>query len=185
MLKLTIDSLPRIFERNQLNEVTKIATFIENKLEQIQDLKSQVQEVTFEDEKEVQEISKWGRQLEDKLEEFLQDRKELEAAIGKLRTAEKEKSKTEETELQKIKLRKSIQEELKIEKARVKMRVDLERKTREERKDAQLEVKVKLPKLKITTFKGNHLVWTPFWSQFETEIDRSLLSLAEKFSYLK
>ena len=68
MLKLTIDDLPRIFERNQLKEVTKIATFIENKLEKIQDLKCQVQEAMFEDEKEVEEISKWGRQ-EDRLED--------------------------------------------------------------------------------------------------------------------
>ena len=58
MLKLTIDDLPRIFERNQLTEVTKIATFIENKLEQIQDLKRQVQDAMFENEKEVAEISK-------------------------------------------------------------------------------------------------------------------------------
>ena len=74
MLKLTIDDLPRIFERNQLKEVTKIATFIENKLEQIQDLKRQVQEAMFEDEKEVEEISKRGCQLEDRLEEFIQGR---------------------------------------------------------------------------------------------------------------
>ena len=32
-------------------------------LEQIEDLKRQVQETMFEDEKEVEEISKWGRQL--------------------------------------------------------------------------------------------------------------------------
>ena len=49
MLKLSIDDLPRILEKNQLNEVTKIATFIENKLEQIEDLKRQVQEAMFED----------------------------------------------------------------------------------------------------------------------------------------
>ena len=77
ILKLTIDNLPRLFERNQLKEVTKIATFIENKLEQIQDLKRQVQESMFEDDKEVEEISKWGRQLEDRLKEFIQGRKEL------------------------------------------------------------------------------------------------------------
>ena len=66
------------------------------------------------------------------------------------------------------------------------MRADLERKTREEeRKDAKLEVKVKLPKLKITKFKGNHQDWTRFWSQFKTEIDRSPLSPVAKFSYLK
>ena len=44
MLKLTIDDLPRLFERKQLKEVTKIATFIENKLEQIQNLKRQVEQ---------------------------------------------------------------------------------------------------------------------------------------------
>ena len=126
----------------------KIAIFIENKLEQIQDLKRQVQEAMFEDEMEVEEISKWGRQLEDRLEEFIQGRKELEATIEKLRIAEEEKSKTEETELEEVKLRKIIEAELKIEEARVKMRADLERKTREKgRKDTKPEVKVKLPKL--------------------------------------
>ena len=49
MLKLSMDDLPRILEKNQLKEVTKIATFIENKLEQIEDLKRQVQEAMFED----------------------------------------------------------------------------------------------------------------------------------------
>ena len=49
MLKLSIDDLPRILEKNQLKVVTKIATFIENKLEQIEDLKRQVQEAMFED----------------------------------------------------------------------------------------------------------------------------------------
>ena len=102
-----------------MKELTKIATFIKNKLEQIQDLKRQVQEAIFEDEKEVEEISQWGCQLEDRLEEFLQGRKALEATIEKLRIAEKEKLKTQETELEEIKLRKRIQEELKIEEARV------------------------------------------------------------------
>ena len=132
-------------------------------------MKRQVQEAMFEDEKEVEEISKWGRQLEDRLEEFISGRKELGATIEKLRIAEEEKLKREETELEEIKLRKRIQEELKIEEARVKMRADLERKTREEeRKDAKPEVKVKLLKLEITKFKGNHLDWTRFWSQFKT-----------------
>ena len=96
----------------------------------------------FEDEKEVEEISKWDRQLEDRLGEFIQRREELEATIEKLRIAEEEKSRTEKTELEAIKLQKRIQEELKIEDARVEMRADLERKTREEeRKDAKPEVK--------------------------------------------
>ena len=103
-----------------------------------------------ENEKEVEEISKLGRQPEDRLEELIQGREELEATIEKLRITEEEKSRTEETELEEIKLQKRIQEELKIEETRVKMRADLERKTKEEeRKDAKLDVKVKLLKIEI------------------------------------
>ena len=128
--------------------------FHRNKPEQIADLKRQVQEAMFEDEKEVEEISKWGLQLEDRLKELIQGRLEMEAMIEKLRIAEEEKSRTKETELEEIKLRKRIQEEKQIEEARVKMRADLERKTRdEERNDAKPEVKVKLPKLEITKLK--------------------------------
>ena len=64
MLKLTIDDLPRTVERNQLKELKKIATFTENKLEQIQDLKWQVQEaylrLRVELKKSVNEGGGWG-----------------------------------------------------------------------------------------------------------------------------
>ena len=93
MLKLTKGDLPIIFERNQLKEVTKIATFIENKLKQIEDLKRQLQEAMSEDEKEVEEISKWGHQLEHRLKQFIQGRKQLEAVIEKLRIAEERNQK--------------------------------------------------------------------------------------------
>ena len=55
----------------------------------------------FEDEKEFEEISKWGRQLEDRLEEFLQGRKELEATMEKLRIAEKGKIKNRRSSYEK------------------------------------------------------------------------------------
>ena len=93
MLKLTKGDLPIIFDRNQLKEVTKIATFIENKLKQIEDLKRQLQEAMSEDEKEVEEISKWGHQLEHRLKQFIQGRKQLEAVIEKLRIAEERNQK--------------------------------------------------------------------------------------------
>ena len=100
ILKLTKDDLPRIFGRNKLKEVTKIVIFIEIKLEQNQDLKRQVQKAIFEDEKVVEElISQWGRQLGDRLEEFISRERRTEVTIEKLRIAEEEKSRTEETEL--------------------------------------------------------------------------------------
>ena len=140
----------------------------------------------FQNGREVEEISKWDHQLEDRLKELIQGRLEMEATIEKLRIAEEEKSRKEETVLEAIKLLKGIQEGLKIEEARVKMRADLKRKTRgEERNDAKPEIKVKLPNLEITKFKGNHLDWMLFWNQFETKMDRSSLSPVAKFSYLK
>ena len=140
----------------------------------------------FQNGREVEEISKWDHQLEDRLKELIQGRLEMEATIEKLRTAEEEKSRTEETVLEAIKLLKGIQEGLKIEEARVKMRADLKRKTRgEERNDAKPEIKVKLPKLEIREVKGNQLDWMLFWNQYETEMDPSSLSPVAKFSYLK
>ena len=47
---------------------TIIAIFFKNKLKQIQNLKREVQEPRFEDEKEIEEISKRVCQLEDRLE---------------------------------------------------------------------------------------------------------------------
>ena len=162
MLKLTTENSPKVFERNQLKKATQIASFIENKLEQNQDLKGQVQQTVFKDEKEFEEISKWGQQLEGRLEELIQGREELGDKTEKLRIAEEEKPRTEEA-LQKLKLRKRIQEQ--IEEARVKMRADLVRKTREEeRKERKPDIKVKLPKLEITKFTGNRLDWTHFLS---------------------
>lgn len=138
----------------------------------------------FEEEKEVKEISKWGCKLEGRLEEFIQGKEELETTVKKIRTAEEEKSNTEKTELEETKLRKRAAEELKSEKARVKMIA--ERKIREEeKKDAKPAVKVKLPKLEITKFKGNHLHWTCFWCQFKAEIYRSSLSPVAKCFHLK
>ena len=140
----------------------------------------------FQNGREVEEISKWDHQLEDRLKELIQGRLEMEATIEKFRIAEEEKSRTEEAELEAIKLLKRIQKERKIEEARIKIRADLERKTRgEERNDAKPEIKVKLPKLEIREFKGNQLDWMLFWNQYETEMDRSSLSPVAKFSYLK
>ena len=46
-------------------------------------------------------------------------------------------------------------------------------------------IRIKLPKLVMTKFQGNHLDWLRFWNQFETEIDKSKLSPVSKFCYLK
>ena len=123
MLKLTIDDLPRTVERNQLKELKKIATFTENKLEQIQELKWHVQEAYLKLRVELKKSVNGGMgrcQLKQRLEEFIQGREELEATIEKLRITEEEISRTEDTEQEAVKLQKRTQEELKIVEAKVK-----------------------------------------------------------------
>ena len=47
------------------------------------------------------------------------------------------------------------------------------------------KVSAKLPKLVITKFKGTHIDWLRFWSQFEAEVDAAEIAKVTKFSYLK
>ena len=58
----------------------------------------------FEDGKEVEEISKWVCQLEDRLEKFIEGREVLGTIIKNFRIAEEERSRRKETELEQIKL---------------------------------------------------------------------------------
>ena len=46
-------------------------------------------------------------------------------------------------------------------------------------------MKVKLPKLQITSFSSFHKDLFRFWNQFDNENDRSEFSTVSKFSYLK
>ena len=46
-------------------------------------------------------------------------------------------------------------------------------------------MKIKLPKLTNSKFKGTNLDWLRILSQFETEIDRADITIVSKFSYLK
>ena len=53
--------------------------------------------------------------------------------------------------------------------------------TREEAKADNVNCKVKLPKLFITKFNGNHLDWFRFWNQSESYIEKSELPLCQNF----
>ena len=44
--------------------------------------------------------------------------------------------------------------------------------------------KPELPKLVVTKFNGTHMDWIRFWSQFETEIDKSNLPSISKEMHL-
>ena len=55
--------------------------------------------------------------------------------------------------------------------------------TEEEEKQNCNASKVKFPKLVISRFNGTPVIWFRFWKQFESEIDKSKLSVVSKCSY--
>ena len=83
------------------------------------------------------------------------------------------------------KRKRRYEEELKLEEARMEIKQEYEKKLEEDRAKSLKDCGAKLPKLTITRFQETHLDRLRFWSQFETEIDKTSIMQVAKFSYLK
>ena len=115
MLGLVKNDIPKILHRNKMKELEKTAALIESKLDELQELKRNIQEQMLENEKSGEEVKAWGYEIESKFENFEQVKEELDQAIVRVKRKEIEKSRVDEAEKENIKLRKRIEEELIIE----------------------------------------------------------------------
>ena len=115
MLGLVKNDIPKILHRNKMKELEKTAALIERKLDELQELKRNIQEQMLENEKSGEEVKAWGYEIESKFENFEQVKEELDQAIVRVKCKEIEKSRDDEAEKENIKLRKRIEEELIIE----------------------------------------------------------------------
>ena len=112
MLGLVKNDIPKILHRNKMKELEKTAALIESKLDELQELKRNIQEQMLENEKSGEEVKAWGYEIESKFENFEQVKEELDQAIVRVKRKEIEKSRVDEAEKENIKLRKRIEEEL-------------------------------------------------------------------------
>ena len=85
ILELIRNDIPKLLHRNKKKELEKIATLIENKLDELQELKRNVQEKMLENEKSGEEVKAWGFEMESKFENFDQVKEELDQAIVKVK----------------------------------------------------------------------------------------------------
>ena len=115
MLGLVKNDIPKILHRNKMKELEKTAALIESKLDELQELKRNIQEQMLENEKSGEEVKAWGYEIESKFENFEKVKEELDQAIVRVKRKEIEKSRDDEAEKENIKLRKRIEEELIIE----------------------------------------------------------------------
>ena len=159
MLEILKRDIPDIIHRNNGKELEKTISLMENRLDELQDLKRDVQETMIEKGSNVTEINEWGDNMKEQFNSYQDIKVDLEAALEKLKIVDEEKA----TVSEKIKIKKRMEEEMKIEEAKIKMRIEYEKKAAEEKqKMDEKNVMVKLPKLQITKFPSTHLDWTRF-----------------------
>ena len=108
MLGLVKNDIPKILHRNKMKELEKTAALIESKLDELQELKRNIQEQMLENEKSGEEVKAWGYEIESKFENFEQVKEELDQAIVWVKRKEIEKSRDDEAEKENIKLRKEL-----------------------------------------------------------------------------
>ena len=175
-----------ILLRNKMKELEKTTTLIENKLDELQELKPNVQEQMLENEKSGEEVKARGCEIEWKFENFEPVKEELDQAFVRVKHDEIEKNRLDEAEKEKINLRKRIEEELITEEEKLKGGSELTGElSGASPTSSHREIKVKLPKLEITKFNHTHPDWTSFWNQFSVEIGSLRLASVTKLLYFK
>ena len=75
MLGLVKNDIPKISHRSKMKELKKTVALIESKLDELQELKRNIQEQMLENEKSG-EVKAWGYEIESKFENFEQVKEE-------------------------------------------------------------------------------------------------------------
>eukprot|EP00112_Aurelia_sp_Birch-Aquarium-sp1_P025483 Seg848.6 transcript_id=Seg848.6/GoldUCD/mRNA.D3Y31 product="hypothetical protein" protein_id=Seg848.6/GoldUCD/D3Y31 len=146
-----------------------------------------VQELKVEADEDPAKVREWSRKIEGDLAEFEDMTEELQTRMRTLQREEQQRITRENEELKEEARRREFDDALKLEEAKMDVKRRFEKEVAESRERSMKEQqgRVKLPKLVISKFQGIHIDWKRFWSQFETEIDKSDIAQVTKFSYLK
>eukprot|EP00795_Rhopilema_esculentum_P000506 gene506-10185_t len=164
----------QIMQRKDQKEIERQSRVYETKVDEIQELKIQIQELKLEEGEIPSEVKKWRIGIEERLKEFQPIAAGMKEIIESFKHDAKKKEQEVDLELERQKFEQRLQLEAKL--------VELKGRSLVREKPVTA---VKLPKLSITKFKGTHIDWFRFWNQFETEVDKQNLDPVTKFNYLK
>eukprot|EP00112_Aurelia_sp_Birch-Aquarium-sp1_P004317 Seg1487.14 transcript_id=Seg1487.14/GoldUCD/mRNA.D3Y31 product="hypothetical protein" protein_id=Seg1487.14/GoldUCD/D3Y31 len=179
-LEFLREETEEILARNIHKDIVRQLRIYESKLDEIQDIKTAIQELKLEQGEDPDKVRKWRADLEVEIRKFHPYTDKLSNALHDFKQREQRER---EEELNQAKQR-QFETEIELEKLKFKQRLELEAKLEEIRgkpEATQKQISVKLPKLEITKFKGTHMDWFRFWSQFETEVDRQNIDPVTKF----
>ena len=181
-LKLTQGQAITAIEEKTVLSMERIQNALKKKVEEVHDLKTEIQELMFEAEKEEDEIVEQGKEIEERVSVFEKTIDQLDVTIKECKQVETQ-AEEKEKEKHDAQLReKRYDEEMRFEKAKLEQKLKYQKKTEEKKEQ---NINAKLPKLVITKFKGTPADWLRFWGQFAAEVDAANVSQITKFSYLK
>lgn len=187
MLKFTREETTRVLEKNTSRALERHLRGFNQQIDDVHALMMTVQELKIEAEEDPAKVREWSQKIEGELAEFEDITEELHTRMRALQREEQQRITREDEELKEEGRRREFDEALKLEEAKMDVKRRFEKEIAESREKSMKEQqgRVKLPKLVISKFQGTHIDWQRFWSQFETEIDKSDIAQVTKFSYLK
>ena len=134
--------------------------FIEKRLGVINDLKNQGQEIMLENDKvSFEEVEEWESKYRDVVARYNIPMDDIKSKLRSFKEMEKQNATRMEQTIVEVQLHMKKKEEYDA--------IKLDRNT----------LNVNLSKLRITMFNGTYIYWFRFWDQFESEIDRSTVSI--------
>ena len=162
-----------MLQRNKIIELEKHIAVTEGRLDEIRDLKATVQEIRLEKDESVEDVEIRSTELEKRMECYGNPIKKLQNRLNSLKKQDEDEIKKEEHEEEHRKMKFKYEEKKKMEVIKLYLQIKNERKTSDKKISS---TNVELPKLVTIKFKGMHLDWLHFWSQYDTEIDKNNLS---------
>ena len=141
----------KILARHKDSEVQKHVSYIKQRLDAIQDMKYQVQEMMIGENGIVDE---WVRITNEKMERYQELVDRLKGCQEDLRKKKEAEIRKKEDEIQEERFKGTMEEELKIKEMKLEMK-----KNKDKDIIVNKNIQVKRPRLVITKFEGTHLDW--------------------------
>ena len=179
-LKLTQGQAITAIENKAVIPMERVQNTLKKKVEEVHDLKTEMQELMFEAEKEEHEIVKQSTEIREPVSVFEETTDQLDLTIKECKCITAQTEEKKRWSMTHSSGRKKY-EEMRFEKAKLEQKQKYERKIEEKKEQ---NINAKLPKLIITQFKGTPADWLWFWVQFTAEIEADVSQIT-KFSYLK
>ena len=184
LLSFISEETNEILKEKNYEAVSRQLEIYQKRVNEIQDLKLNIQELMLEDGEDPSEVRTWSNKIAAEIKNY-------EPIIAEMKTAmveiKRETQKTVENTILVAK-QKLFQQEREFKQARFEEKIKQERKLAEVKgattrppEKGKMETKVKLPKLIITKIQGTHLDWYRFWNQYEAEIDKADIDSVAKF----